>query len=707
MNRKFTDVLLKVRILIFSLCALPFLSSAQLNVTFTFNPDNACSETQIQFVSNVEPPGSTYIYNWNFGDATTSNLMNPTHVYNATGCNEQLFNVTLTVTDTSGGGNVSDSYSDDVTVKRRPAPQLIDLDNEPDFNNCDHFPTPSDPDFTIRIQNTTANNGCITSYTIDRGDGSPLLTNLTNTDFPIPYTYTQLGAFDLTITAYGSNGCQGTNSYLVKNQSIPGIGLDDPGNTSGCAPQTFPFTLTDYEDDSPGTEYLWNFGDGSTTVLWNQDSAEANTGTIYHTYQTTSCIPPDYQFTMSVTAYNTCGSKTMTSSNIIIWSYPVANFDPVPNQGCVNTTCFSFSNTTLAGYWGSSCIDTTHFQWDFGNGNTSTLPTPPCQYYNSTGNYTISLTATNECGSTSMSKVISVQDIPVAIAAPDQDNGCVPFEVNLANTSTGIGIQYEWNIVPSTGWSYIIGNAQSKNPIIRFTSAGTYTVTLTVANACESDDISFTILAKDKPSINIPDIADNCVDFIYNGNVIFNTNGSQITSFHWSVNPPNGWNFVPPSTADSANPDIRFSVAGSYQLTVQATNECGTASQLSNAFDIVTLESVDAGNDTTVCQYSDGFHLTGNPTGGTWSGINVTPPDLFTPDSSGVFMLTYSRGTGSCLSLDQLQITVISAPVVNAGADLSLCADDIPVMLSGQSSGGIWSGDGITDSISGIFDHLV
>ncbi|MDX9906650.1 MAG: PKD domain-containing protein, partial [Bacteroidales bacterium] len=391
----------------------------------------------------------------------------------------------------------------------------------------------------------------------------------------------------------------------------------------------------------------------------------------------------------------------------MIWSNPIANFEPVPNQGCVNTTCFSFTNTTLPGHWGSSCIDTTHFQWDFGNGNTSTLSTPPCQYYNTTGNYTISLTTQNQCGSSSTSKVISVQDIPVAIASPDQNDGCVPFEVSFSNTSSGIGIQYEWSILPATGWAFISGNAQSQNPVIRFTNPGTYTVTLNVSNACESDDISFTILAKDTPSINIPVIADNCVDFIYNGNVIYNTNGSPVTSYHWSVNPPNGWNFVLPSTADSANPDIRFSAPGIYQITVQATNECGTDSQTSNIFDIVTQEPVDAGNDTTVCQYSDSFQLTGDPDGGTWSGINVTPPALFTPDSAGVFMLIYSRGTGSCLSKDSLQISVIPAPVVDAGNDRSLCKDDGPVTLTGVPGGGIWDGEGIIDNANGLFDPSV
>lgn len=708
MNSRIKDTFINNVLIIFLLCLFPNILSAQIVVTFTFNPDNACSGTTIQFQSDVDNGGSSpYIFQWNFGDATTSNLANPTHVYSATGCNEQIFNVTLTVTDTTGGGNVSDSYTDNVTVKRRPAPQLIDLDNEPDFSNCDNNPTPADPEFQVQVQNTTPNNGCISNYSINWGDGNPLLSNLTNSDFPIYHTYTELGAFTLTFTALGNNGCQGTASYQVKNQSNPANGIGGFGGTTGCAPKTFSYEVTSYENDAPGTTYLWNFDDGSPTVLWTLDSVFAHNGVISHTFTTSSCGHLNDQFIVSVTASNSCSSTSASLSGTKIYASPRADFNTNPATGCVNTTCFAFPNTTIPGGYGDDCSDSTEYHWDFGNGSTSDSASPACRHYTSPGNYTVTLDAWNQCDTTSISKIISVQDIPVAIAVPNQDDGCVPFDVSFSNTSTGIGIQYAWAIVPSTGWSFISGNSQSKNPVIKFTTAGIYTVTLTVTNACTSDDISFTIVAKDIPAINIPNIEDNCVNYIYTGNVIYDTNGSQITSYFWSVDPPTGWNFVPPSNSGSANPEIRFSIAGSYQVTVQAMNECGTASQTSNTFDIVTQEPVDAGDDTTVCQYSDTFLLHGDPKGGTWSGINVTPPDLYSPDSAGVFLITYSRGSGNCLSQDQLQITVITAPVVNAGSDLSICYEEAPVILSGQPAGGIWDGVGITDSLSGIFDPSV
>ena len=49
--------------------------------TFSFNNNNACSGTSIQFTSNVAIGSAPFTYAWNFGDATTSTSQNPTHSF--------------------------------------------------------------------------------------------------------------------------------------------------------------------------------------------------------------------------------------------------------------------------------------------------------------------------------------------------------------------------------------------------------------------------------------------------------------------------------------------------------------------------------------------------------------------------------------------------------------------------------------------------
>jgi len=708
MKSRTIDFLLKGVIFKILLCLLPVVLNAQLNVSFTFNNDSTCSGTTIHFISTVTGGGSSpYLYSWNFADPPASDVANPNHVFDDVfGCNYQPFTVNLTVTDTSSGGNITDSYSSIVTVKRIPNPQLSDLINDPDFSNCDNNPTPANPDFPIQVQNNTPNSSCISTYNINWGDGSPQLTNLTNSSFPISYTYTQLGAFDLTITAFGENGCNGSHTYVVKNQSNPAIGIGGPGagSTYGCAPQTYSFTMSNYALNSPGTTYLWDFGDNSQTILWTQDSVVANNDTITHTFLTTSCGLTNNEFIVSVTASNSCSSTPATIGGIKIWSSPLASFNVNPAEGCVNSTCFSFSNTTTPGAYGSACISTTNYHWDFGNGFTSTLEDPPCQYYSSVGTHTITLTASNPCDTTTYTLDISVQNTPTASAQIHYNNNsdCAPDTVTFTNSSTGIGIEFEWEISPQTpgsDWSFIPPtNSESPEPQIVFNDPGNYTVTLNVSNACLPPDTEvFNINVKDVPYINIPDIPDACIPYIYHGDsVSYTNNGSSITSYKWRVSPNTGVSFDPPPDSTSQFPTINFSQTGTYLITVEATNICGKG-QNDISFDVIDFVQVDAGNDDTVCLY-DEIQLSGIPPGeDTWSGNYVTPQGLFSPDSVGNFTLKYSRGAGSCFSADSLVMTVLALPDVDAGLDNSICVNDAPISLSGDPADGTWSGAGIVN----------
>ncbi|MBL7983512.1 MAG: PKD domain-containing protein, partial [Flavobacteriales bacterium] len=97
-----------------------------------------------------------------------------------------------------------------------------------------------------------------------------------------------------------------------------------------------------------------------------------------------------------------------------------------------------------------------------------------------------------------------------------------------------------------------------------------------------------------------------------------------------------------------------------------------------------------AGNDTAVCVFDPPFALGGDPAGGDWSGPQVTPLDLFDPQSVGSFLITYAVGSASCATLDQREITVDPLPVVDIGTDTSVCVSDAPFVLWTSASGGSW-----------------
>ncbi len=160
--------------------------------------------------------------------------------------------------------------------------------------------------------------------------------------------------------------------------------------TSGCAPLTVSFT-----DQSTGaiTSWSWNFGNGATS-------------TAQHPTQTFN-TPGTYTITLTV-ASASCNDVETKTSYITVTGAPTANFTATPTSGNAPLTV-NFTNQSTGG--------ATSWLWNFGNGATSTLQNP-AQQYTAPGTYTVTLTATNACGSDDEVKTnyITVTNTPVNVA---------------------------------------------------------------------------------------------------------------------------------------------------------------------------------------------------------------------------------------------------------------------------------------------------
>lgn len=97
-----------------------------------------------------------------------------------------------------------------------------------------------------------------------------------------------------------------------------------------------------------------------------------------------------------------------------------------------------------------------------------------------------------------------------------------------------------------------------------------------------------------------------------------------------------------------------------------------------------------AGNDTSACVGDAPFPLVGDGLGGTWSGSFVLPGPVFDPAVVGTYTLTYTVGSASCETQDQVDITVDPLPPSFAGAPLVLCVYDPVQTLQGTPAGGVW-----------------
>lgn len=686
---------------------------------FSFGPDNQCAGTTVVFTNASTGSGLTYL--WNFGDpasgaGNTSALQHPTHIFNAVGCGTVPYTVTLTVTGASGCTSI---IQHTVSVLPRPDPVLDDTDVISPFSNCENNPSPSDPNFSITLNNATANAACITGYSIDWGDGN-ISNGLTGASFPITHNYTQLGAFNLVFTAIGTNGCQGVTTYTVANQSNPAIGITSFGGTAGCAPQTFNFIVSGHQNNSPGTYYVIDFGDG-TAPLNVSHAALLTNDTITHTFSTSSCGSglPGNQFTVTATAFNACASTPASVSAIKVYTNPVASFSHNPAIGCINTN-FCFVNQTVPGY-GFNCSTATTWLWDFGDGTTSPALNP-CHVYTVPGTYAVTLSATNYCGTTFFADSVCINAPPASAFTPDNLTGCAPFAVSVTNQSSTLNTcgtsTYTWSVVyvssvcaPTPGsWSYTGGtNQNSINPSFIFNNPGTYTLRLSVTNACSTVLSSQNIIVKTVPSIVLNPVSNICGSGTINPSATFNQCYGTISAYNWSF--PGGT----PSVSSLPSPGaITYITAGAETITLSATNECGTTNASTN-FSIFPLPVAAAANPQTVCAGTS-VSLGGSPTasGGTgpytyaWTSMpagftstNVNPSA--TPAVTTNYTVTV-RDSHGCTASASVLITVNPRPTVTVNS-LAVCNGN-PASLNATVTGGtapytyLWTTGAVTSGIS-------
>ncbi|PKR80044.1 hypothetical protein CW751_11795 [Brumimicrobium salinarum] len=499
------------------------------NASFTFEPDGECAGTTISFnnTSGNTILGSTY--NWDFGDGNTSNQENPTHNYSAGG----NYTVTLTVENFTG---CSDIYSATVNSLDIPISSgIIGDDGDGNTINC---LVPGDPTTTQTVSFFNNTTGAI-SYSWDFGDGN------TSTDPDPSHTYNSYGTFPVTMTATSANGCSITETIDVVFEKFVSSSLVlDVTEYSGCAP----FNLTTLTNNSVNANnFVWDFGDGSPV------------------YNTTSTTPPNHEYTaagtytISLSASNSCNTANATISPIIIIDKPEVDFSISGNTGCAPANLTFTNNSTNA----SPAND---FDWDMDNGNTyTTTITPPGQVYNNAGTYTISLTAGNACGDSTLTRTINLDTIPIADFDLLPDEGCSPLTVNVNNTSIGNVTQYRWT---RSGYGYSYG--PNYGPFTYTYGPGntpvTRNISLRALNSCGSTNHSESII------IHRPTRA----QFTTSSNAVCIGSDFTFTNNSLGENLTYEWSFGDGSTSTSAGPHTHnYTNPGSYDVQLIAKGYCG------------------------------------------------------------------------------------------------------------------------------------
>lgn len=156
------------------------------------------------------------------------------------------------------------------------------------------------------------------------------------------------------------------------------------------AGQSATFTATVNEDATTPVEYRWDFGDGNTATGLLATHTFANPGT----------------YTVQFTASNRGSTDTETCTVNVVPPPVPAEVVSISANPQTFEVCEPVTVTFNANVTGDTPIT---YSWDFGDGTTGTGPNPT-HTYTTAGNYTVSLTVSNEAGSDTETITINAQD---------------------------------------------------------------------------------------------------------------------------------------------------------------------------------------------------------------------------------------------------------------------------------------------------------
>jgi hypothetical protein len=342
----------------------------------------------------------------------------------------------------------------------------------------------------------------------------------------------------------------------------------------------------------------------------------------------------------AVLVTNSLLACTDTSNVKAITAYSL----PTVNAGMDQAVCAG-SSITLTGSGANS------YSWSNGISNAISFIPSTSQLYTLTG------IDANGCSNTDQVQV-TVNALPTVDAGINQ-TVCAGSSVVLSGSGAS---SYTWN------------NGVTNSVAFLSTTTQTYTVTGIDANGCSNtDQVLVTV---------------NALPNIYAGNDQTVCSGSIITLTAFGGNSYTWTNGVTNATPFSAN------ATQSYTVTGLGANGCSNIDQVN--ITVLPLPLVDAGIDQSICAGSS-IVLTGvGANSYSWNN-GVSNGVSFIPTTSQTFTVTGMSSNG-CTNTDQINVTVLSLPIVSAGLDQTICSGDSTTLSASGATNYTWD-NGVTNSV--------
>lgn len=179
--------------------------------------------------------------------------------------------------------------------------------------------------------------------------------------------------------------------------------------------------------------------------------------------------------------------------------------------------------------------------------------------------------------------------------------------------------------------------------------------------------------------------------------------GVAITFTDQSTNLPNSWAWTfqsgIPTTSATQNPSVTFATAGTYTVSLTATNSFGTGSTITQTITILPSPSITVTPaSAAICAGTPVTFTASGATTYTWSGPGGTNAvATYTPGSSATFTCTGSDGT--CTGKKTVSVTVTANPVISVSvASQTICAGSTVTYTAAGATSYSWAG-GMTGSV--------
>lgn len=265
-----------------------------------------------------------------------------------------------------------------------------------------------------------------TTYSWDFGNGN----FSTSTDAST--SYLTAGTYTVTLTATNSGGLTDKKTVVLSAYTAPTVDFF-AGSTSICPRAPVTFTSTTTSGAWGSLDYVWNFGDGSSSTLSSP---------------TYSYVPPGYyNITLYATNKAGCVASLTKGTYLRVFAGPRARFSVANSYLCGSPATAVFAN-------GSGGTAPLAYLWSFGDATTTTSSSPS-HTYASKGSYTVRLRTTDANGCTDsvgIGSFITVGGLRAGYTAPA--DACVNTIVTFTDTS-------QPHI--STSWDFNDGTTDDKD----------------------------------------------------------------------------------------------------------------------------------------------------------------------------------------------------------------------------------------------------